>query len=222
MNEDLVKSTNQLFDLSEKVIYDYLCYYLDVTPEELFGEDLKIDQIPILEMDYKNSVKMYLDIVPHDYLPDVPVVLITNSDDFFTSCLDAFKYSVDQVFNTIVHHSLTEKGAQKMLMSSFHLEFDPDNYTFKPIYVYPNKRQRTKLQESKESLERFYNDNVESGRWVSLDEDVKQAWSAKYEQINVFLEQIPCDNETASETEKEVNLTLHNKKRIGIIFSTIT
>lgn len=215
---------NKMFDLAEKVLMEYFCYYLDKKPNELFKNcdvvDMKTEELILYPIDeYKKDkyLSFKLELVQKDFVNNIPDTLKANS--YILDTLDFFKYSINEVFNAIVHHSILEDASKLVLNSSFHLEFEPVTNTFKPVYIYPIRRQSEILAFCKHNLEKFYSEHNSNSTWDDLDDSVKLQWQEQYSNTIRILENLYFDANIAKKEEDRINAELENHSRIGIIFN---
>lgn len=212
---------NKMFDLGEKVLMDYMCYYLKALPSELFNniENLIHDELVLHPIDeYKPNTFLHfkLEIVPHDFCSTIPEQLKSNA--FIVDALRFLNHAVQEVFIAIQHHNLKDEMAQVVLTSSIHFEFDAQRCSFKPVYIFPNRRQTHILSNCLDSLTRFYKESVDNGSWDTITEDVKKEWEANRSKTSELLESMQYNAEQADKKEEEANEGLETAYRIGVVF----
>jgi hypothetical protein len=214
---------NKMFDLAEKVIMEYFCYYLDLPPNQIFKDhdivNMATEELilhPLEEYNKDKYLCFKLEMVPHDYQSVIPTELKNNQ--YVLDSIDFLKHAVNEVFSAILHHNLTKEASQAALSASFHVELDKDSNTFAPVYVYAARRQSEILNYCKDNLEKFYAEHQSNNTWETLEDVVKSQWNAQYGQVVSILENIHYDKNTADEKEKEINEQLKTSNRIGIVF----
>jgi hypothetical protein len=214
---------NKMFDVSEGVLMEYFCYFFKKKPEELFegyaDKNVFKDELILCPLkDYNDGVNLHfkLEIVEHDHKNCIPVELRSHS--VVIDVIKFLEHAVQEVFSAILHTS--SKDATPLIhKESVHLELDHDNLSFKPVYIYPQKRDIYTLTKYKEGLNSVCLEYASKNGWVDPDEEEKLAWSRKIKRIDEILDQIHYDQELAAEEEEKNNKRLADFKRIGIIFT---
>ena len=212
---------NKMFNLAEKVILEYFCYFLGKTPEELFELDIvnmsseEFILYPIKE--YKNDkyLSFRLEMVTHDYKTSIPEELLNIS--IIKETLKFIDFAIHEVFGAIIHNFKNDM-LQSVLDASFHFELDMENFTYRPVYVYPQRRKKIILEGCKKNLDNFCLEQNTNSKWEDLDENIKNNIAHQYEQITKLLEEINYDEDEANKMEEKYNEMIKKFSRIGIIF----
>ncbi len=206
---------NKMFDLSEKVLMEYVCYYMDKRPEELFEQSIdKITSgefvIQSLEDGKKETLHFSLEMVPANFENKIPKELLDNP--FIRDIIKFIEHSIKEVFNSIVLNIKKECVAEFM-NRSFHLELDPVSLSFKPIYVYPVKRQLKIAIGGEAQIKQFYESNKHL-----LNTDAENQLNKKIRELRYVIDKNKFDENEAEKKEKEINDYIKDIYRIGIIF----
>lgn len=195
----------RMFSLAEKVIMEYICYYLNIESSELFKEhDIIFNKPKSLIL---NPIKEYSDkylefslaIVPYSYKLELPKILEENEEVNYT--VGFIYHSITTVFNAILKSNINTIRLENMVAASFHLELDDNNLAFYPVYMHPPRRMQNMLFQMKTELENNSDAN---------------------ELVDSHLSNIIYDKDIADKDELDTNVLLKQKNRIGIIFKEIS
>jgi hypothetical protein len=194
----------RMFNLAEKVIMEYICYYLNIEASELFKEHNIVFNKP--KSLILNPIKEYSDkylefslaIVPYSYKLELPKILEENEEVNYT--VGFIYHSITTVFNAILKSNINTDKLENMVTSSFHLELDDNNLAFYPVYMHPPRRMQSMLLQMKNELEPHCN---------------------KISELDSHLSNIIYDKDIADKDELDTNALLKQKDRIGIIFKEI-
>jgi hypothetical protein len=212
---------NKMFDLAEKPIMEYISYALKSDPREIFQfpEDLnlKTDELILMPLEeVGNYLCFKLEVVTYDYENTIPAELLENKD--IKGSLKFLDHSVQEVYNAITAKSLSEAGLTKSFAASFHFEFDENDVSFKPIYVYHTRRQVNIFEKCKKELQDFYEAHQQNNTWEDVDEKVQTQWNSHYGQIISALENMHYDEATADKKEEEMKEYLKNSHKLAVVF----
>lgn len=223
-NEIQVK---KMFDIAEKPIMEYICYYLKVKPDELFTEGIALptlsDSLVLYPIhDYsENYLSFSLEMNEHDTPCSLPQQLFQYQE--VHESLEFINYSIQQVFATVMNEVIKEDMFQNVMTNSFHLEFDDSNCSFKPVFVYPVRRQHKMFLQFKHDLN-IIKEVAEDGKipWDSLAEETKADWEERSAQLEHLLEHSVYDETEADLKEVEMNDIINKLHRICITFKQVT
>ncbi len=213
---------NKMFDLAEKPLVEYFCYFLEKNKEELNAEYNNISLVndgiiltPIEDYNPDKYLHFKLEIKEHDYVSNIPAEL--NNNPLINDLLNFFTYSIQEVFESLVS-IFTEDIIKILIEKSFHLEFNKKTLSFKPVYIYPLRQKFNILNECKKNLEDL---RQSSEVWDKLDEKNKISWNDQISQVNQMLKSCQYSQDVADEEEKKYNEQFSKYKCIGIIFSEV-
>ncbi len=120
---------NKMFDISEKIVMEYICKLLEKKPNEIFkdSEVLNLSKedlilFPSTEYDSNKYLSLGLEIVSHDHITVIPEQLKNNT--YITESINFIAHSVYEVFRSIINYNLTEEGTKIAFEKSIHFELD--------------------------------------------------------------------------------------------------
>ena len=218
---------SKMFNLSEKILMNYICYYMEKQPFEIFKDNEIYNKInteelfiyPIEEYKVDTYLSFKLCIVPHNYVSKIPSEILTSENG--KTALSFIIHSVYEVFDAIIKNGINLEYIQEVNDNSFHLEFDENTLTFLPVYIYPVRRNKFIMQDCKDKLENFYNENKNNGSWENFPQQVRSDWTNQYSQVVNYLENLFVPDKIADKKELEKNTELKKYKKIGIMFKEI-
>ena len=222
MNKEFQTATaiNKIFDLAEKCIMEYICYYYEMQPEKLFIEfNIPVQTMPLLINpieDYsKNILSLSIDIVPHDHVSNIPADLLNNT--IIIELIQFIHQGVNSVLDAILNSNIQKDASAIINKNSIYLEFDSCTNTMYPIYIFPEKRRKIALMQFRDEIKnKMINENK------MTDENTKAEYTKQYEDLTAAINSINYDIDYVDVFTKQMNNKLKNSKRIGIIFAEIS
>jgi len=212
-----------MFDVAEKPLMEYICYYLNDKPSNIFLEDIK-EHFETKELilhnieEFENKILYFkLEVVPHDFYSDE---MLEYRDNFYVKeSVKFFNHSVREVYNSIVDFNLSEDAKKRMYEASIHFEFDFDTMTFCPKYVYSVRRNLLKIQEYIKSMIVFRDNHKNNNTWKSMDKEEKKRWKDTYNELSEVVKNINYNEDEANCKEKEVNELLETTNKLAIVLT---
>lgn len=216
-NSRQTKEIHYMFDIAEKVVMEYICYFLHKPPCEIFVADNmdNYTKSPFILRPIEGTDKFLtftLEMVPHTYISNIPDTILSNK--IVNEGLEFIVSSVQQVFNTIMYNSVKPELTNDVVDASFHLEFDEKSNTFCPVYIYPKRRQQLLFLKHKEAMDRIRPGITDTPQQAEFDEC--------YSNIQILIDSSTFDATEASEAETEANTKFETRNKIGIIFKEVS
>jgi hypothetical protein len=236
ISKDRARFSEKLFDVSEKIILQYISDFLAKPSDELFinnnTDSLVTEPLiykPLPETDNK-YIYLGLEIVPPGYIcnlypassKDERISKLFNLE-IIQEGIKFLNYSICEVFKAITMASLTDKNA----LEGYHIEYDPESGTFLFMYIDPTRRKILESINIYEYLMSFKTPDANNEiKFDKLTDEEKNYYEVNLQNILKVLKEVnETNDDDISRMESEelkINNEIIKKNRIGIVFKELT
>lgn len=212
---------NKMFDIAEKPMMEYMCYFYKKTPEELFSnyENVVSDNLIIfpLEVD-SHFISLSIEMVDKDYISVIPENVKKN--DTINNSIGFLYNAISCVTNAISLSNIKDEYKEEVDKNFIHFAFDEDDWSFRPVYVFWKRRKYMMTQDLlariSKTLEKL-EQNLDQEECRNQYDELKQY----YEHNQKLFEEYHYDDKEAKQIELQKNEELKSMNKIGIKYTEL-
>ncbi len=218
MSEDEKRKmeANKMFDIAEKPLMEYMCYFYKKTPEELFNDykDVISDSLIVFPLSNNSKfISFSIEMVDKDYKANVPDGILGH--DTIKNTVGFLYNAISCVSNALSMSNIKDEYKEEVDKNFLHFAFDENDFSFHPVYIFWKKRKTIMTQDLLSKIEHTLS-NLE--QHLDQEECKKQYDELKeyYEFSKKALDEYSYEEEEADRIESETNQQLKNLNKLGI------
>lgn len=214
---------NKMFDIAEKPLMEYMCYFYKKTPQELFDdhENVISDKFILLPLEKDSDfIALSIEVVDKDYVSNIPENIKQN--DIVRNSIGFLYNAVACVSNMILTRNIKPDHIEEVEQNFLHFAFDDSDFSFHPVHIFWKRRKSLMTQDL---LSKINNEllNMEPNL-IDGDDNYKKVYDDlknSYEVNKKALELFEHSEEEALAVEKEKTEEYKNMNKLGIIYEEL-
>jgi hypothetical protein len=221
--EKLQKQTDQIFNITEKPIMEYIAAFLEESPYVIFNDDIPIESDPLILLpleDYKKNIYLKFTLKVMNQPLDVnenakrisPVNTLIRHDDV-KEAIGFLLYAIKTAYGSIIASSMVNNKP----MVNIQLELNENNWT-----VYPKYRHDTTIKKNflEDSLSKLFHmkSQQEDPLPKEMIPEINQQIKNIVEHLNTVKKEISPESERV---EEKINNEFINRPVLCIVLEEI-
>jgi hypothetical protein len=221
------QNITKMFNICERPLMLYIADYLNKPVKEIFVADNilpdtvePIVYFPIKE--YKDDVYLSfsLEKVAADYsngLADSPLMKL----DIIKEGIDYIHGAVLEIFRVLTENCM--ESSSGIAQESIHLVFDQKSGTFRPVFIYPERRRFLNITSLLQMLEDFKKADANGhSKFDEMSATEKDTYDHQISQLYILVNQIDFNVDDANALEESRNKALVTVDRLGIVMRELS
>lgn len=212
---------NKMFDIAEKPVMEYMCYFYKKTPDLLFNdyENVVSDKLILLPLEEKSDfIGLSIELVDKDYMSNIPQDIKEN--EVIRSSIGFLYNAVACVSNALSMSNIKDEFKEEVEQNFLHFAFDDNDFSFHPVHIFWKRRKSimtqdliSKISHKLASLE----ENLEEEECKKMYDELKEFYEINKKNMELFQH----SEEEAREVEKEKLEEYKNMNKLGIKYEKL-